>query len=280
MASFTHFLLTRFNLLHPGVVLDDSWYKQRFALFERFCLPAVQGQTNQSFCWMIFADRRTPDIFRARIDAYQSYANLEVSYLDGPDRAEMVRAVRARLEKPATHLLTTTLDNDDAIARDYVAQVQAQFAAQPFELVNFVHGLRLDLVQHKLYACDLETNPFISLIEEIGPQRRVRTIAGCLPHSQIKARFSPIRNVSAAPLWLQVVHGRNVAPTGTWGRPRVALRRLDDYFALEYDLQAAADAEGSFRVQHARARLERGLINTLSGAQRERLGEWLRRVRR
>ena len=280
MASFNHFLLTRFNLLSPGAELADAWYEQRFELFEQFCLPSVRGQTNQDFRWLLFADERTPDVFRGRLEGYRSDANIEVCYLKGVDRVRMVQLIRARLDDAVSHLITTTLDNDDAIARAYMAQVQAQFAAQDFELVNFLRGLRYDLAAEKLYALELETNPFISLVEAIGANRQFRSIIGCLPHSLIKERFSAVRNVSSEPLWLQVIHGRNEAPTGTWGWPRVPRNQLSASFELGYDLPREAEESGEFRVQRTAARLEREVINSLSEAQRRRIREWLQRQRR
>lgn len=271
MTSFTHVLVTRFNLLRPGVELADAWYEQRFALFERFCLPSVQSQTNQSFYWLLFADARTPDAYRARIEAYQSCANLRVHWLAGPDRVQMVQAVRLLVDETTTHLISTTLDNDDALGREFVEQLQAQFAAQEFELINFLHGLRYDLRAKKLYACDLESNPFISLVEKIDVNRQFRSIIGCLPHSQIKERFSQIRNVIASPLWLQVIHGNNAEATGVWGRPRVSIEQLAAFFDLDYVSPQAGENELTFRLQHARAHMERRLINVLSDEQQLRV---------
>jgi hypothetical protein len=248
-------------------------------LFERFCLPSVKSQTCQSFRWLLFADRATPDAYRPRIEAYQSYTNIQVHWLNGVDRVAMVQSIRAQLDGLTTHLITTTLDNDDALARDFVAQVQKQFAAQRFELVNFLHGLRYDLLAQKLYACELEANPFISLIEQVAVNQQFRSIIGCLPHSSIKERFTEVRSVITDPLWLQVIHGRNAAPTGTWGRPRVPIGRLA---AFDLDYAAPQDMEGelALRVQHARAGVERRLFNLLSNNQQKRVRALLQKGRR
>lgn len=268
MARFAHFLLTRFNLREAGFELDDGWYTQRLRLFEQFCLPSVKAQSNQDFRWLLFADQTTPDKYRPRIERYQSYANLQVQWLAGFDRAEIVRIIGTQLGDSPSYLLSSTLDNDDALAVDFVERVQAQFAGQAFELINFSRGLRYDLRSKKLYACELETNPFISLIEEIGRDGSFRSIAGCLPHSLIKGRFRQIRNIESSPLWLQVIHGRNAAPTGTWGRSRVKIGQLDTLFDLAYDVPQEREQALVFRAQHARARLERGMINLLSDDQR------------
>ncbi|MFN2136030.1 MAG: glycosyltransferase [Candidatus Promineifilaceae bacterium] len=272
-----HFILTRFNLLYPGAALDTAWHEERHMLFEQFCLPSVKAQTAHSFHWLVFADSRTPDPFRARLAAYQeSYANLTVCFILGPDPVAMVAAVRQRLPAGASHLITTTLDNDDAFGREFVARVQGQFREQDFELVNFLHGLRYNVKTRKLYALALETNPFISLIERIGPQRQFRSIVGCLPHSSIKGRFTQIKNIESPPLWLQVLHGRNAAPTATWGRKRAPLRQLPDLFGLdEKALPPVAEHETLFALQHARAAVERRLIDTLNDEQQRRLRAWL-----
>jgi hypothetical protein len=280
MARFAHFLLTRFNLREPGVTLDDAWYAQRFHLFESFCLPSVQSQSSQSFRWLILADRRTPERYRSTLESYQAYANVQLHWLAGFDRVQIARIIREQLADPISHLISSTLDNDDALAPDFVTQVQGQFSAQAFELINFTQGLRYDLRAERLYACELETNPFISLIEHVDPGKQVRSIAGCLPHSQIKQRYRQIRNVETAPLWLQVIHGQNAAPTGTWGRPRVSISLLDRLFKLAYDVPQEKDSTLVFRAQHARARLERELINLLSDEQRLRVQQLLQKDKR
>ena len=281
MTQYAHFLLTRFNLHTPEIVLSDAWYEQRFGLFEQFCLPSIKAQTNQSFRWLLFADAHTPRQYRSRIEHYQTYDNVQVHWLAGYDPTQMIRAVHSLLSDSLTHLITTTLDNDDALARDFVARVQEEFAGQSFELINLLHGLRYDLPSQKLYICDLESNPFISLIEQIGAGGQIRSISGCLPHSTIKQRFSQIRNVdNAAPLWLQVVHGRNVAPTGTWGRARARLDLMDALFDLDYDAPPESVSDLALRVQHGRARLERGLIGALSGEQKRRILQLLKGQRR
>ena len=50
-----HYLLTRFNLTfkewktskNGELVLTDKWLKNRFELFENYCLPSVKNQTYQ-----------------------------------------------------------------------------------------------------------------------------------------------------------------------------------------------------------------------------------------
>jgi hypothetical protein len=61
----THFVLTRFNVRmpiyqHP----DESWLPERVRLFEQYCLPSFEAQTNTNFTWLIFADAQSPSWLR------------------------------------------------------------------------------------------------------------------------------------------------------------------------------------------------------------------------
>ena len=104
----------------------------------------------------------------------------------------------------------------------------------------------------------------MSLIERIRPDKPLRSIAGCLPHSTISARFSGIVNIRSAPAWLQVIHDRNLQATRMWGRRRVRRDRLPELFDLEYRIPGGRESAIALRIQNMRARAERLVIDALS----------------
>ncbi|MCA9958279.1 MAG: hypothetical protein KC443_04560, partial [Anaerolineales bacterium] len=272
--------ITRFNLkMWANISLDEAWYTHRFSLFEQFCLPSVQRQTNQSFTWLLLFDETTPQYLRSRIESYQKSANIQAHFVNGFDLPAILDIVRKQLPENASYLITTTLDNDDALATTFVDQLQQQFQGQSFELINFTQGLRYDLTSQKLYRCELFSNPFISLIEQIKPGKKFRSIAGCLPHSTITRRFSPLRDVVTTPQWLQLVHERNVEVTQTWGRQRVKRDEMSALFALAYQVPDGWESSINITLQNGRARLERAFINALSDTQKARIRERLHKLR-
>ena len=62
--KFTHYLITRFNIVektrvwdkNEQPILDADWLHHRLDLFTRFCVPTVAGQSEKSFKWLIYLD--------------------------------------------------------------------------------------------------------------------------------------------------------------------------------------------------------------------------------
>ena len=67
-------------------------------------------------------------------------------------------------------LITSRLDNDDAIARDFVEMVQNCFTKQEVEFINFTYGAQYS--DGRMFARLDPSNAFISLIERRLPPYR------------------------------------------------------------------------------------------------------------
>ncbi len=205
-----HFLLTRFNIASPGresaIRNAPGWLERRFALFEAYCLPSMVAQTTRDFAWLIYFDPATPDIFRKRIANAQQNFPFEARYVESFSAEMVANDVTARLDRQDGLVLTTRLDNDDAVSRDFVERVQAAAMVQsPGTVLNFPNGLALR--NGRLYTADDTSNPFTSLIEQAaGP---VQTIWSA-QHRDLGTRWKLVQ-VDLPPVWLQVVHGENVA---------------------------------------------------------------------
>lgn len=247
---FEHFVLTRFNvrLAIYGHESADAWLRGRMDLFERYCLPSFVGQTRTDFRWLLFCDSESPAWLRDRLEALAGKV-FEPVYVDGVfDAARASLEVRRRLDPATRHLVTTRVDNDDAVARDFVETIQQQFEAQQLEFVNLVNGSQL--AEGHTYLRPYTQNPFISLIERIEPGRDPRTVF-VDRHYQL-AQIGPVRNVRTShPTWLQVVHGGNVLNEVVGLRVRTGA--VAPWFAA--DLGVATDRP----VDYAAARL-RGLL--------------------
>lgn len=273
--GFDHLLLTAFNLRiagEPG--LSDEWLAHRLRLFEEFCLPSVTDQTVRAFRWILFCDPLTPEPHRGRIDRLCADPRIRVRFVERID--ECVVAAREEAAPDATHLISTTLDNDDAISRTFVQRVQEQFRGQEFEILNFPSGYRLELASGRLYRVSIRTNPFVSLVERNSSPR---TIRGCGPHNLLGRRFADIRDVSSEPLWLQVVHDRNLAVTGVWGGRRVTATSLSDRFTLRRTAPVGDESPWSIRRENLRRAAERAGMGLLSPGLRGALRRRLRRLR-
>lgn len=214
-----HFILTRFNIASAGreapIRNSPGWLERRFDLFERFCLPSVAAQTRTDFKWLIYFDENTPDPFRTRIVEAQKMVPFKALFV-GPFAASMAAQDLKRWTDPnSTRVLTTRLDNDDAISRDFFQlTVNAAQRLEDGTIINFPSGVALK--RGRVYSATDPSNPFTSLIESADAARSI----WAAPHTELAARF-PIIQESAEPCWLQVVHGENVTN-------RIKGRRLSD----------------------------------------------------
>ena len=164
------------------------------------------------------------------------------------------RVVRDHIGSEVTHLVTTTLDSDDALARSFVAQAQTHARAVEYEIINFVESFRLIERTGALY-CRLWTNPFITAVER---RDEAKTIWGYpLPHATDLERVPEVRDVISSPLWLQVVHGGNVAATDAWGLCRAWPAELSRHLSLEPGIHLAERTRRQKLAENTRRRLER-----------------------
>jgi hypothetical protein len=212
METFRHVILTRFNVkIEQSAPPGTAWLEDRFSLFERFCLPSVQAQTCGDFVWVIFCDPDIPARYRDRIAEYTRWSTLRPIYFRHQFEGGMVRAAVAELAKGYTHLITSRLDNDDAICRTYVESVQQRFRGQQFEFLNFTNGYVW--CDGRVWSARHGSNPFISLVERAD---RYSTVY-CGNHMDLHEQ-GPVVQIAEPAGWLQVVHGRNLS-NRVWGTP-------------------------------------------------------------
>lgn len=209
----THVLMTRFNLATPGRELairtQPGWLEGRFELFERHCLPSVAAQTARGFRWIIFFDEGTPAEFRARIAGAQAIQPFE-AYFTGLFPGEgWARAVNEVIAPRTPWLLTTRLDNDDALASDFTARLHAAVAGTGLRrgTYNFTNGLVVGA--GRAYAHAHDSNPFASWLEPWD--EKMRTAPSI--HHMTWADQGPVTQIGGPPAWAQVIHGGNVSNT-------------------------------------------------------------------
>lgn len=231
-----HVILTRFNIASRGreVAIRNSpgWLDRRFGLFEQFCLPSIAGQKNRNFHWLIYFDKDTPAEFRERIERDRQIYNFTPRFVALFDKTLIAEDVRA-LGTPGEDLIVTTrLDNDDAVSDDFVARVQAAAQDAPAQTVlNFTHGIAMR--RGRLYSASDQSNPFTSLVER--DLAEVETI-WAKAHHELGEKWT-IKQVPGRPVWLQVVHGENV--TNRIKGKLVSDTAVIDSFKMRDDVAAA-----------------------------------------
>ena len=231
-----HFIITRFNLRgnedtpSSAKMIDEAYLAQRLELFERFCLPTVRSQTEQDFKWLVLFADETPEPVKARVAAYAAaWPNLVPLYLPRGTGSVGPLVVRPYLDAGPQTLITTRLDNDDGLARDYVAKVQRQALTGERLVLQFPAGY----VWHndRIYLDRQEHNAFTTLVEPLpqGSASEFNTIYKG-SHSDI-GRLGRVVDVDDEPSWLQVIHGSNLENYVRGRRERIDC--LQVHFAVE-----------------------------------------------
>jgi hypothetical protein len=223
--SFKHFIITRFNLQlysrdkHRQPTRTDEWLRARFDVFETYCLPSIAGQEDKNFTWLVLFDAGTPEPYRVRIAGFVRdcpqlvplyYTAAQVEYLTDHIRTEILSRADG-----ATHVLTTNLDNDDALSIHWVgelaghvgAQLTADGAASPV-VYSFNYGFQYFTGMRMAIGMRLSNNHFLSLLEPLGPQ--TETIIA-YRHAKVTGHFATRYLDSPRGMWLEVVHASNVS---------------------------------------------------------------------
>lgn len=240
-----HFVITRFNLRLQGIgadkrggaVLTREWMEERLELFERYCLPSMLHQTERRFRWLLLLDEATDPEVARRVEGYRArMEQLEVVRLP-PVESHLALAgpVLERVGERTRLLVTTRLDNDDALHEEALAALRARVRPRR-EFLNLrlgfvTDGARARVVSHKY-------SPFVTFVEPRG-EAPWQTVFCGRSHGALR-RVAPFRQITGRPLWLRVIHARNVANTAfeerrtfnfrnprqihAWFRRRVAAR--------------------------------------------------------
>lgn len=215
-----HFLLTRFNILlwrldkEGSKVRTTKWLEHRFALFEKYCLPSIKNQTCQDFEWIVLFDSMTPDSFKTRVEGYQKECPQLIPVFVEPENgrafAEIFRKeIVKRLKAP--RVLTTYLDNDDALDVRFVEDIQQRAASvSDGTFINYDDGYQYYADDKFMMRVHYPTNHFISVVEK-GDPATLKGIFGFGSHATIKRiKGAKIECIKSQRMWCEVVHEKNV----------------------------------------------------------------------
>ncbi|WP_421708485.1 glycosyltransferase [Algihabitans sp.] len=208
-SKIPHFILTRFNVLKVKQTQADApsleWLTHRFDLFERFCLPSVLSQDETDFRWLIYFDEKTPDEFQERVRGYGDTRIRSIFVPPGGATLDKVKAhIRAELPDETPWILTTRLDNDDAIARDFCSRLRGSITGLEPHALNFSNGVIY--ADGRLFQHSDLSNAFISTLERTSEFET----AWHGFHTEV-SKFLPVNQLEGPPMWMQVVHDRNIS---------------------------------------------------------------------
>jgi hypothetical protein len=219
-SKFTHFLITRYNIqldkwesdIHGQPTLQDDWMKHRFELFSTYCFPSVVAQREKKFFWLIYLETSTPSLHLQQIQALVDvYPFIHLRLVNGYFGCK--EAIDEELKHAHTpFVITSRVDNDDALGVDYIRNVQAQFVARDKTMINLLQGYSYIPGDHVATRLShMERNSFSSFIEEHRVQGGHISVRG-FPHGD-PPPGTQIIDVDTPGSWLKIFHERNVSST-------------------------------------------------------------------
>jgi hypothetical protein len=204
---FDHFVLTRFNVRSRYYSGDpgDEWLRHRLALFVRYTVPSFSAQTVRNFRWLVLIDSESPQWFRDELAILGRGLFETVDIFGAFNASAAAQVVAARLTAP--FVLTTRVDNDDAVSRDFIEEIQKAWSPlDQKRFINLVNGAQLS--SGRVYRRPYTQNPFVTLSEPVTKAELATVFVR--RHYEVDQHAPVINLGSDHPLWLQVVHGGNV----------------------------------------------------------------------
>ncbi len=230
--NFSHFLLTQFNLRNfpkSAHTANDEWLnwtRNRIVLFQTYCLPSILNQTEKNFSWLLYFDVATPAEFKPFIEQLEKYSFIKICYCNGSEDffRNYLNEVKRKVTPDDQWIMTTRLDNDDVLHRSAIEIIQQNFIAKDKFLIALSSGYVLNADRKVLAHYFYPMSPFISLIEScsnspVGIFAKLHTKWPSLRLFIFKEIYLEFfrkaerqsRFILKHPLWIQVVHGKNVS---------------------------------------------------------------------
>jgi hypothetical protein len=209
-ALFEHYLLTCFNVdrgFDPENIRNSSEYlDSRFSIFESITVPSVAAQSLSSFSWLVFFDINTPIQYKKRFSYITESVNMKPIYVK--DYNDIKIALKREIKPETEYLVTTNLDNDDAIAENFIEIIQSNLKEEEVYLMNFLMGYMMS--DRGLFMREYFSSPFHTLCEQVSDEP---ITCFDITHRflfELQEKGVSLYQIICEPTWLQIIHGSNV----------------------------------------------------------------------
>ena len=139
-----HLVITRFNYRSKDAhnqlsgptqkisedPLNPERLELRFKLFESTCLPSVMAQTDKGFSWIIIIDKDLQPQFKSRLESLlEGRDNFFLHTFNPEDKQDRLGWLGAYLHNTPDYVLTTNLDDDDALPNNFISAVHKHISS-------------------------------------------------------------------------------------------------------------------------------------------------------
>lgn len=216
--NFTHIITTSFNV--PSVswkqtrdgknTLTDEWFIDRIDIFDKYCLPSFTNQTCKNFTWIVFFDVNTPDFYKVRIKEIENeFPNFKPYFVNDHDEKRVrLLEIIPEYTGDSGFLISTDVDNDDILHREYVETIQRLFQPTDNLVIDLRRGLQLTKKPgNEAFITEYYSvaNPFVSLVEKLPD---FKTVTHHFHHQY--RNFKDIAVSDEKSLYIQFIHHNNL----------------------------------------------------------------------
>lgn len=219
-----HFLLTRFNIKiwncadkKGNPIQTEEWLEERFRLFDTYCWRSVMAQTCKNFRWICLFDEATPQRFKDKIVEYQrewdGFLPFYMTERDAPCFQEYFQQIVSELgDESEQGLLTTYLDNDDCLHRDFIRQVQERVKGAKYgTVISFKYGIQYYEELGLAVQVPYPNNHFLTLYERMR-RDKVKTVWMFSHFFIFKYNnvYIDLVDNGRQPMWIELIHKGNM----------------------------------------------------------------------
>ena len=153
-------------------------------------------------------DDMTPQVYRD-ILAHIKYPNVKLVYINLGEIG-LINALLDNIEDGQYDLITTRLDNDDAIHKDAIKDIQTAYLQNNSDnsnpwAIGLPMGCTLDIASQKIYVTEYPANANVSLVEN---SQNARSVWQC-QHGHIVTKFN-CAFITSKLYWIITVHSQNL----------------------------------------------------------------------
>lgn len=226
--------------------------EKRFAYLETITLPSLAGQTDPDFRLVILSGDNLPLRFKKRLrDLAEKYPFVKCVFLPAMGALGAAkRAFRRGIRSGATHVTGFRIDDDDAVARDYIARTRkiadtvigAGLADRPY-VVAFSRGVYWDMNDPSAPFHDFREPQPLGLACAMITTSELETCVYRYNHRRL-ACFVPTYMEPEGVMFLRTLHqhndsGRKIPPHAVAIETAKARRLLAERFSLDVDVALA-----------------------------------------
>lgn len=149
LRKFNHFIITRFalDIYNNDNVFKEDYLAIRYSLLKSICLPSVLSQINKNFIWIVITDVGLPPKYKSMLYADIPSPHRVIEYDHTRQFGSWLNNTIETLYDPTRALITTRLDDDDALAYNFTLFLQNDIKNQtlnnsmPFKFISYPNGI-------------------------------------------------------------------------------------------------------------------------------------------